>query len=226
MKKTFILILILSLTISTIPAQKERERVIIINSGISLPFSSFANKKMASYAGFAGPGMNIGIDFLANKERYLTFSASAGYSILDFDSEAYRSGYDRIYNQSGSVTVSATNYHFFKTVAGLALIIPLFDKLDFLFSAQIGAALSIHPEIIVDHSQYEIINSTQKDPALSATSNLNLKLNYIITEKYGVNLTYSLNYLYPGFGDISGAVHHFDLPVRFQNINLGFVIKL
>ncbi len=226
MKKSFILILILSLTISAVPAQKEKVRVIIINSGASIPFSAFANKKMVPDAGFAGAGMNVGIEFLNNAERYLTFSASAGYSILDFDSEAYRSEYDRIWNQRGEVTVTAGNYHFIKTVAGLALILPVFDQLDFLFSAQIGVSLSIHPEIVVDHSRYGIINSNVHDPAWAATSNLGMKINYKISEKYGVNLTYCLNYLYPGFEDITGAVDHFDLPVRFQNINLGIVIKL
>jgi hypothetical protein len=226
MKKTFILILILSLTIYTVHAQKEKERVIIINSGVSLPFSSFANKKMVPNAGFAGAGMNLCIDYLNNTERFLTFSAGAGYAILDFDKETYRSEYERIWNESGSMSVTAGNYHFFKTVVGLALIIPVLDPLDFIFSVQCGISLSIHPEIIVEHSFYGIINSNIHDAAWAATSNLNMKINYKITEKYGVNLTYCLNYLYPGFDDVVGAVGHFDLPVRFQNINLGFVIKL
>jgi len=226
MKKPFILILILSLTISAVPAQKEKERVILINSGISLPFSSFAKKEMDHNAGFAGAGMNIDIDYLNNKARWLTFTASAGYAILNFKEEAYRAGYDRILNQDGAVTVTAGNYQFYKTVVGLAVIVPEFYHIELLFSAQIGAAIAIHPEISVDHIQYGVINSFSKDHEWAATSNLNMRINYNISEKYGVNLTYCLNYLTPYFYDDIGVHHVFSLPVRFGNLNLGIAIKL
>jgi hypothetical protein len=226
MKKTIFLILLFSVTINLLSAQKERKRVLIINSGVSVPFSEFAVKKMVIDAGFAGTGFNVGIDYLSSKIGWLGFTASAGYSILNFDNKAYRSEYERILDQNGEVTITAGNYNIFKTVAGLYLKIPEFYHLELLFIAQLGYSLSIHPEINVDHSQYGKINSIKQDHDWALVSNLSMKVNYNLSDKYGVNLTYCLNYLRPGFEDDSYFINMFFMPVRFQNINLGFIIKL
>ena len=226
MKKTILLILLFSLTINSVFSQKERKRVLIINSGVSVPFAEFAVKKMVIDAGFAGTGFNVGIDYLSSKIGWLGFTASAGYSILNFDSKAYRSEYERILDQNGEVTVTAGNYNIFKTVAGLYLKTPEFYHLELLFIAQLGPSFSIHPDITVDHSQYGLINSTKQDHDWALISNLGMKVNYNISDRYGVNLSYCLNYLLPGFEDDSGLVYHFYMPVRFQNINLGFFINL
>lgn len=226
MKKPFILILILSLTISAVPAQKERIRTIIINSGISIPYSDFANKTMVIDAGFAGVGMNIGIDYLSSKDRFLGFCASAGYSIMNFDRKDYKSEYERVLNDDGEITVTAGNYNFFKTVVGLTAKMPEFHSIKILFIAQVGGSFDIHPEIKVDHSRYGIINSIHQDHDWALIGNLGMKVNYKLSDKYGVSLGYCLNSLRPAFYDDSSLVGTFFMPVRFQNISLGFIFKL
>jgi len=226
MKKPIILILLLSFTITAVLAQKVRKRVLIINSGISVPFSEFAIKKMDYDAGFAGSGFNLGIDYLSTKIGWLGFTASAGYSIMNFDNESYRLEYERVLNHDGEVEVTAGNYNIFKTVAGLMLKTPEFHHIEFLVNAQLGYSITIHPEIKVDHSRYGIINSIDQVHDGALISNLGMKINYIISDKYGLNLSYCLNYLLPGFHDDLPFIGSFFLPIRFQNINVGFIFKL
>jgi hypothetical protein len=226
MKKPFILILIFSFITSAVPAQKERIRTIIINSGISLPYSDFAKKTMVVDAGFAGAGMNIGVDYLSSKGRFLGFCASAGYSIMNFDKKTYKSEYERVLNDGGEITVTAGNYNIFKTVVGLTARIPEFHSIDILFVAQVGYSFDIHPEIKVDHSRYGIINSINQDHDWTLIGSLGMRINYNISDKYGVSLGYCLNSLRPGFYDDNTLVGTFFMPVRFQNINLGFIFKL
>jgi hypothetical protein len=226
MKKPLILILILSLTVSAVPAQKERKRIIIINSGISLPYSDFAKKSMVEYAGFAGAGMNIGIDYMSSKGRLLGFCGSAGYSIMNFDRKDYKSEYERVLDDDGVITVTAGNYNFFKAVAGLTARIPEFKNIEILFIAQMGCSFDIHPEIKVDHSRYGIINSVSQDHDWAITGNLGMRVNYNISDKYGVTLGYCINSLRPSFYNDNSLVGTFFMPVRFQNINLGFILKL
>jgi opacity protein-like surface antigen len=225
MKKTLILILILSFTITSVLAQKERKRVLIFNSGVSLPFSDFAIKKMEAFAGFAGTGFNAGIDYLSSKGGFLGFIASTGYSIMNFDSKAYKSEYDRILDQDGEVAVNAGNYNFFRTTVGLSGRITEINAIDIKLFIQAGISLSMHPEIIVIHSRFGIINSVKQDWAWASTSGAGLKINYNFSENYAVSFGYSLNLLYPGFND-EGPHSHFNLPVRFANFNLGFLIVL
>jgi hypothetical protein len=226
MKKLFILILLLLFTISSVPAQKERIRTLVVNSGISVPYSDFANKTMVIDAGFAGVGMNIGVDYLSSKDRFLGFCASAGWSNINFNKKAYKSEYERVLNDNGEITVIAGNYNFFKTVVGLTAKIPEFHSIKILFIAQVGGSFDIHPELKVDHSRYGIINSIPQDNDWALIGNLGMKVNYKISDKYGVSLGYCLNSLRPAFNSNSSLVGNFFMPVRFQNINLGFIFKL
>lgn len=180
---------------------------------------------MESYAGFAGSGMNVGIDYLHSRGGFFGLSASAGYAILNFDGKAYRSEYERILNDPGEVTVTAGNYQILKGVVGLTGKFPEFYHTEIFLIVQAGYALSIHPEIIVNHSQMGIINSVGQVHDWTGISNLGMKINYNISEKYGVNFNYCLNFLYPGFQD-EGYISLFSLPERFANINIGLIINL
>ena len=226
MKKPFILILIFSLTISAVPAQKERIRTIIFNSGISVPYSDFAKKTMVQDAGFAGVGMNIGIDYLSSKGRFLGFCASAGYTNMNFNKKAYKSEYERVMDDDGEITVTAGNYNFLKAVIGLTGKIPVHDNIQLLVIPQVGGSFDIHPEIKVDHSRYGIINSIHQDHDWALIWNLGVKVNYKISDKYGISLGYCLNSMLTAFYSNSPIVGTFFMPVRFQNINLGFILKL
>jgi hypothetical protein len=90
----------------------------------------------------------------------------------------------------------------------------------------LGIAMTVHPELVVTNTELGVINSLQKDIARSAMGNAGAKINYWLTQKYGINLNFSLNCTNPGFFDDSGFEQAFTLPVRYQNINVGFVINL
>lgn len=191
-----------------------------------MPFSDFAKDKMVSDAGFAGTGWNLGLDYVTSKGGNFGFCAAAGYSIINFDAEAYESGYEQILDYNGVTTVNAGNYHIIKTVAGITGIFPEFHHIELSLLLQLGLSLSIHPEVTVNNSQFGIINSFNQDPAWAMISNLGAKINYRISDKYGLNLSYCLNFLRPGFDDDIGSHHNFWLPIRYQNINLGFILYL
>src|SRR4030042_2994293 len=100
MRNLAINILISLLTIGSATAQKEHKKSIaIINTGISIPSSDFANDKMEPDAGFAGIGTNMEVDFLRYTGKYFGLSSNIGYTNIYFDEKAYKSEYYRILNQ-------------------------------------------------------------------------------------------------------------------------------
>jgi hypothetical protein len=145
---------------------------------------------------------------------------------MNFSKKAYKSEYERVLNDDGEITVTAGNYNFFNTVIGLTAKMPEFHSIKILFIAQVGGSFDIHPELKVDHSRYGIINSIPQDHDWALIGNLGMKVNYKISDKYGVSLGYCLNSLRPAFYSNSSLVGNFFMPVRFQNINLGFIFKL
>jgi len=122
--------------------------------------------------------------------------------------------------------VKAGNYHLLKGLLGLILKIPETKNIEVLLVFQAGCAMSIHPDLLVSNSELSVINSVKKDTKWSAMSNTGIKINYWLTEKYGISLNYSRNYTTPGFSDVTSIERVFFLPVRYQNINVGLVINL
>lgn len=227
MKKPVIIILIFLITITLVNAQEENKKSIVgINSGISIPFADFADKKMENYSGFAGTGANIEIDFFRYTGRFFGLSSNIGYSNIFFNEKAYKSEYDRILDNYGETTVAAGNYQVLKGLIGLILKIPETRHTEVLLVFQLGCSMSVHPDLLVTNSELGEINSVKKDTDWSSMSNAGIKINYYLSEKYGISLNYSLNSTKPGFYDETSVERVFILPVRYQNINIGLVINL
>ncbi len=227
MKKPVLTILICLTIIPLVNAQKENKKSLVgINSGISVPYADFADKNMENYSGFAGAGANLEIDFLRYTGRFFGLSSNIGYSNISFNEKAYKSEYDRILNNYGETTVTAGNYQILKGLVGLIVKIPETRHAEVLLVFQLGCSMSVHPELIVTNSELGEINSVKKDTRWSSMSNAGIKINYYLSEKYGISLNYGLNSTMPGFNDETSVEGFFFLPVRYQNINIGLVINL
>ena len=227
MKKPVMTILIFLITITLVDAQKENKKSVVgINSGISIPYADFADKKMENYSGFAATGANIEIDFFRYTGRFFGLSSNIGYSSIFFNEKAYRSEYDRILDNYGKTTVAAGNYQVLKGLIGLILKIPETRHTEVLLVFQLGCSMSVHPNLLVTNSELGEINSVKKDTEWSSMSNAGIKINYYLSEKYGISLNYGLNSTRPGFHDETSNEKVFFLPVRYQNINIGLVINL
>ncbi|MCU0378684.1 MAG: hypothetical protein MUC78_10540 [Bacteroidales bacterium] len=227
MKKAALVILTIILTISQGYAQKEHKKSILgINGGVTIPFDTFDNKTFEGYSGFAGLGGNAEADFFLYAGRYFGFSSTIGYANVSFDAEAYIAEYDRVMNNYGETSAETGNYQVLKGMLGIVFKIPASDKTDVLLIFQLGCAMSVHPDITVSNSELGVINSFEKNIAWSPASSAGLKINYRVSEKYGISLNYNINYTKPGFDDNTGVEGIFFMPVRYHNIGAGIVINL
>lgn len=227
MKKTAFTLLLFLAAFNPLHSQNEKRKSILgINAGCSVPFSEFAWKTMKSQAGFAAPGLNLEVDFMRYTGRFFGLSATMGYTSLFFREKEYQAQYDRILNDYGKNVVEAGNYQVLKGVIGFMLKIPETKHTEALLIFQLGIARSVHPDLTVTNSKLGVINSVSKNSDWNPVSNAGLKVNYWLTEKYGINLNYNLNLTKPDFYDQTSIEKVFYLPVRYMNINAGLVIKL
>lgn len=227
MKKAAFTLLLLLAAFNPLHSQNEnRKSVLGFSAGCSAPFSEFALKTMKSQAGFAAPGFNTEVDFMRYTGRFFGLSATIGYASLFFKKDEYQAQYDRILDGYGQNTVETGNYQVLKGVVGFILKIPETRHLEALLSFQLGIARSVHPELEVTNSKLGVINSVSKNSDWNPVSNIGLKANYWLTDKYGIGLNYNLNFTKPGFYDETSIEKSFFLPVRYMNINAGLVIKL
>lgn len=227
MKKAALAILTSLLAINLLCAQNGYKKSVLgVNSGISIPFDEFDHETMGGQAGFAGAGANVEIDFLRYLGRYFGLSSTIGYTSISFNENAYQAEYDRILNHYGENVVDAGNYQVFKGMVGLIIKIPEMKHTEVLLIFQLGCAMSVHPDILVSNSELGVINSIEKNSDWSSISNAGLKINYWLSEKYGISLYYNLNFTKPDFYDNTGLEGSFVLPIKYQNINIGFVMNL
>ncbi len=227
MKKAAITILTFLISVSLVSAQKEYKKWVAgVNVGISVPFADFANKKMIFNAGFASPGANADIDFFRYTGKCFGLSSTIGYANIFFNEKAYQSEYSYIPNLEGQTTVDAGNYQILKGLLGFVIKIPETRHIEVLISLQAGYAMSVHPELLVTNTELGEINSIKRNIAWSPMSSAGLKINYYLSEKYGVSLNYNLNFTKPWFSDETSIEKGFTLPIRYQNINIGFVRNL
>jgi len=227
MKKILIILLPLLIILNPVNSQEDvGKNILSVNTGCSIPFDDFAAQTMVSYAGFAGAGMNMEIGLLRYSGRFIGFSSSLGYASLFFKEKAYQAEYDRILGGYGQNNVSAGNYQVISGLLGFIIKIPEIRHTEALLTWQMGVAISVHPELVVSNSELGVINSVTKNYDRKIAGNLGLKVNYWLTERYGISLNYSLNFTRPDFNDETSIEKFFILPVRYMNINAGFVMKL
>jgi hypothetical protein len=226
MKRLTTAFIILLLTASTVMPQKPgRKSVFGVNTGVSVPFENFAYKTFTDEAGFAGPGMNIEADYLYYG-NYFGFSSSIGYASIFFNEKAYQSEYDRTLNGYGTNDVSAGNYQVLKFLVGFTLKIPQIKNTEVMLLFHLGYALSVHPNLQVTNSELGMISSIARNSSGSPISNAGIKINYWLTERYGLTLNGGVNLTTPALYDATGPGGSFLLPIRYTNINAGFVMKL
>jgi hypothetical protein len=226
-KKTAITILFFLIELNLLYSQEYNRKTIFgVNAGCSLPYAEFAAKTMTSYAGFASPGMNMEIDLLGYINRFFGFTSGIGYASFFFGEKAYQAEYDRILAGYGENTVSAGNYQVLTGVLGFILKIPETSHTEALIVCRMGIAMSVHPDLVVTNSKLGEINTVSKNSDWNLAGNMGLKVHYWLTEKYGISFNYSLNFTGPDFRDDTGLGKSFFLPVRYMNINAGFVMNL
>ena len=196
-----------------------------VNTGISIPVNEFALHTFTYDAGFAAPGPNIEAEFLYYGKVF-GLSSSFGYSNLFFNEKDYLAEYNRVLEGYGTNAVSAGNFHVMKLLVGFTLKIPEFSHTEIMLLFHLGAAVSVHPEIEVSNSRLGTINTVVKSSGRSAISNATLKVNYWMTDMYGLSMNAGLNATQPSFSDPTGPEGIFSLPIRYTNINLGFVMKI
>ena len=227
MKKTAITLLFFLIELNFLYSQEySRKTVFGVNAGCSLPYAEFAAGKMTSYAGFASPGMNIEIELMRYTGRFFGFTSGIGYASFFFREKAYQAEYDRILAGYGENTVSAGNYQVLTGVLGFILKIPETRHTEALIFCRLGIAMSVHPDLAVTNSKLGKINTVGINSDCSTIANMGLKVHYWLTEKYGITLNYSLYSTRPNFRDDTGLGRSFFLPVRYMNINAGFIMNL
>jgi hypothetical protein len=227
MKKTAIILLFFLIELNLLYSQEySRKTIFGVNAGCSLPYAEFAAKTMTSYAGFASPGMNMEFDLLRYTSRFFGFTSGIGYASFFFREKAYQAEYDRILAGYGENTVSAGNYQVLTGVLGFILKIPETRHTEALIVFRMGIAMSVHPDLIVTNSKLGAINTVSINSDWKPTANMELKVHYWLTEKYGISFNYSLNSTRPYFRDDTGIGRAFLIPVRYMNINAGFVMNL
>lgn len=226
MKKTAMILLTALMTLNLLHAQKENKKSVLgVNAGMAVPFQDFAGKEISEHAGFAALGPDIEIDFLRHG-RFFGFSAVFGYASMFFNENAYRAEYDRMLGNYGLNTVKAGNYNILKGLVGFTLKFPEVNHIEMLAMLHVGCAISVHPELVVSNSELGTINTYQTDVAWSAMSNAGVRINYWLSGKYGLSLNFGANFTTPAFHDDTSILQAFFLPVRYQNINVGFIMNL
>jgi len=226
MRKTVITLLILLVSSSICHSQAgNRKTVFGVDAGISLPYGDFASRKMEVNAGFASAGPDMEFDLL-RYGRFFGFSSSIGYANIFIDEEALTAGYDLAIGEYGENSVTAGNYQFLKALAGLIFKIPEFSNTDIMILFHLGYALSIHPDIEVTNSELGVVNSVRRSADGSVIANAGVKVNYWLTERYGLSLNYGANLTRPCFDDETSIDGLFFLPVSYRNFNIGFVMNL
>jgi hypothetical protein len=222
MKRSVSLLLLFLLVASHSYAQKAPwQKVVTINTGVSVPFSDYSDKTFSYHSGYANPGTCIESNFLFYRE-WFAFSAALGYSNQSFAKKKYVSSYNEVLNNIGITSVSAGIYQSMKVTAGFAFrLLNMWDtELFWLFQA--GTALNVHPEIQVTNSYWGEINYINRDADWQSTSVIGLILKHNLTDNIGITLSYNANYTLPGFRDENNPyIHYYNLPMRFQNITVG-----
>jgi len=224
--RTIYLVFIFFIFINPAFGQKKNKKTVLgIKTGISLPFSDFANKSMTYDAGFASAGGNIDVNIMRYSGKYIGFCADLGYTNMFFHENAYQSEYERILDGIGETSVDAGNYHVLHSAIGMLFKSPEYYQSEILLSGQLGYSISIHPGISVDHSVWGEINSVEQDVGWSLISSWGLQINHYVSEKYGIGVSYHRYFLNPRFRDKTGFKKSFYLPMKYQNINIVFLVN-
>jgi hypothetical protein len=225
-KNLLLYVFLLSAGTSMYAQDENKKNVFTGHAGISLPTNEFADATFAYDAGFATTGGNAELNYYRYTGKYFALNASIGYSVFGFNESAYTNEYYLALNRTEGIQTEAGAYQFLNTSFGLVFKIPIGSHFEVLFVPMIGFALCHHPELVVTDDETGVINSVSKDNDGAGSAGIKAQLNYFFSEKYGINLSYGRFSTKPVFSDETSFEQHFDLPVSFQNINIGLTIML
>ncbi len=220
----FILALFTVLTIQGASQQPAKRTILASSAGLSLPYAEFASESLTVNSGFASAGINTEASLMRYMGSFFGLTSAIGYSNIFLSEKDYENEYDRVLY--GTHQVSAGNYQILSAMGGFIFKVPEFSNTDILLMVNLGVALSFHPGLSVANSYLGLINSVKKDTDFAGISNAGIRINHWLTEQYGLSLSYSLNATRPSFDDKTSIEGHFNLPIRYQNINVGFIMKL
>lgn len=210
--------------IATSAQDPEGRSLLYISAGASVPYSDFNREYFSFTSGFALPGGNLEAHYMLNFGGFLGISARVGYASLCFNEQAYRDQYYTALRTSGEITTTSGNYHFLSATGGFFGRFPEFLNTRIILYAEAGYSLCLHPELTVEHSDWGRINYIPRSADLQFTGNAGVKIHHSLNERFGIHLGYSLTSCLPDF-EVS-EYDPFYLPVRFMNINAGFVVNL
>ena len=194
--------------------------------GVSIPTNEFAETTFEYDAGYATVGANLELNYYRYTGKYFALNVSIGYAAFGFNESAYTTGYYSALNKTDGIKTEAGAYQFLNTSFGLVFKIPIGSDFEVLFVPMLGFALCHHPDLVVTDDETGVINSISKDNSGAGSAGIKAQLNYFFSEKYGINLSYSRFSANPAFIDETSYEQHFNLPVSFQNINIGITIIL
>jgi len=208
-------------------AQNENKKNVFSgNLGVSIPTNEFAETTFGYDAGYANTGANIELNYYRYTGKFFALNVSIGYAAFGFNENEYTNGYYQALNKTDGIKTEAGAYQFLNTSFGLVLKIPVGSDFEVLFVPMLGFALCHHPDLVVTDDDTGVINSIRKDNSGAGSAGIKAQLNYFFSEKYGINLSYSRFSTTPAFSDETSFEQHFNLPVSFQNINIGLTIIL
>jgi len=210
-----------------VQAQNENKKNVFSGfSGVSLPMNKFAETTFERDAGYANTGASIELNYYRYTGKYFALNISAVYSAFGFSEGAYTKDYYHALNRTDGIKTEAGAYQFLNTSFGLAFKIPIGSDFEVLFVPMVGFALCHHPDLVVTDDETWVINSISKDNTRAGSAGIKVQLNYYLSEKYGISFSYGRFSTTPVFSDETSYEQHFNLPVSFQNINIGLTIIL
>jgi len=219
-------VLLLTLANGLHAQNENKKNVFSGHLGVSIPTNEFAETSFEHDAGYAKVGANLELDYYRYTGKYFALNASIGYAAFGFNESAYTNGYYRALNKTDGIKTEAGAYQVFNSAIGLVFKTPIGSDFEVLIIPMLRYALCHHPDLIVNDDDEGVINSISNDNAGALSAGIKLQLNYFFSERYGINLSYSRFSANPAFSDETSYEQHFNLPVSFQNINIGLTIIL
>lgn len=208
-------------------AQNENKKNVFSGQlGVSIPTKEFAETTFESDAGYADVGANIELNYYRYTGKYFALNASIGYAAFGFNESAYTNEYHRALNKTDGIKTEAGAYQVLNTAFGLVLKTPIGSDFEVLVIPMMRFAICHHPDLTITDDEAGVINSIRKNNARTLSVGIKAQLNYFFSERYGVNLSYSRFSANPAFSDETSFEQHFNLPVSFQNINIGLTVIL
>ncbi len=224
-----IVILLTAVLVSACPkslsAQDSTQRnAFHFSAGAAAPYDEFAASTFTYRAGFALTGINLdGGVIHYGRRKILGVYADAGYAFLPFNEKRYQAEYDRIFEDVGTMSVSTEGYHYLRAEVGFLIrTIAILDT-RIILQAGVGYTLFRHPYLSAINTYWGIVNTVNSDLDFQLSGSAGIRLEHALDESAGIYLSYQLFASKPDFSDTeSYRDHRFYVPVRTQQINIGF----